>query len=87
MKKDIYIIGSGFSALSASCYLAKEGYSVTVLEKNETLGGRARQYKKDGFTFDLGPSWYWMPDVFERFFAVYVVIRGQRLHVRSYFQL
>jgi phytoene desaturase len=69
MKKNIYIIGSGFSALSASCYLAKEGYSVTVLEKNDTLGGRARQYKKDGFTFDIGPSWYWMPDVFERFFA------------------
>jgi phytoene desaturase len=69
MKKNIYIIGSGFSALSASCYLAKKGYNVTVLEKNDTLGGRARQYKKDGFTFDIGPSWYWMPDVFERFFA------------------
>ncbi|WP_339884977.1 phytoene desaturase family protein [Polaribacter vadi] len=69
MNKNIYIIGSGFSSLSASCYLAKEGYKVTVLEKNDTLGGRARQYKKDGFTFDLGPSWYWMPDVFERFFA------------------
>ncbi|WP_299061067.1 NAD(P)/FAD-dependent oxidoreductase [uncultured Polaribacter sp.] len=69
MSKNIYIIGSGFSALSASCYLAKEGYNVTVLEKNDTLGGRARQFKKDGFTFDIGPSWYWMPDVFERFFA------------------
>ena len=69
MKKNIHIIGSGFSALAASCYLAKEGYSVTVLEKNDTLGGRARQYKKDGFTFDIGPSSYWMPDVFERFFA------------------
>ncbi|WP_299013702.1 phytoene desaturase family protein [uncultured Polaribacter sp.] len=69
MSKEIYIIGSGFSALSASCYLSKEGFKVTVLEKNSTLGGRARQYKKDGFTFDLGPSWYWMPDVFEKFFA------------------
>ncbi|QOD61132.1 phytoene desaturase [Polaribacter haliotis] len=69
MDKEIHIIGSGFSALAASCYLAKEGYKVTVLEKNSTLGGRARQFKKDGFTFDLGPSWYWMPDVFERFFA------------------
>jgi phytoene desaturase len=69
MNKNIHIIGSGFSALSASCYLAKQGYNVTVLEKNDTLGGRARQYQKDGFTFDLGPSWYWMPDVFERFFA------------------
>jgi phytoene desaturase len=69
MNKNVYIIGSGFSSLSASCYLAKAGYNVTVLEKNDTLGGRARQYKKDGFTFDLGPSWYWMPDVFERFFG------------------
>ncbi|WP_298781557.1 NAD(P)/FAD-dependent oxidoreductase [uncultured Polaribacter sp.] len=69
MNKNVYIIGSGFSSLSASCYLAKEGYNVTVLEKNSTLGGRARQYKKEGFTFDIGPSWYWMPDVFERFFS------------------
>ena len=69
MNKKVHIIGSGFSALSASCYLAKEGFEVIVLEKNDTLGGRARQYKKEGFTFDIGPSWYWMPDVFERFFA------------------
>jgi phytoene desaturase len=69
MNKNIHIIGSGFSALASSCYLAKRGYNVTVLEKNDTLGGRARQFKKDGFTFDIGPSWYWMPDVFERFFA------------------
>jgi phytoene desaturase len=69
MKKNIHIIGSGFSAIAASCYMAKAGYQVTVLEKNITLGGRARQYKKDGFTFDIGPSWYWMPDVFERFFS------------------
>ncbi|ARV05950.1 phytoene dehydrogenase [Polaribacter sp. SA4-10] len=69
MNKKVHIIGSGFSALSASCYLAKEGFEVIVLEKNNTLGGRARQYKKEGFTFDIGPSWYWMPDVFERFFA------------------
>ncbi|MGK0326335.1 MAG: phytoene desaturase [Polaribacter sp.] len=69
MNKNIHIIGSGFSALSASCYLSKQGFNVTILEKNDTLGGRARQLKKDGFTFDIGPSWYWMPDVFERFFA------------------
>ncbi|MCG8183822.1 phytoene desaturase family protein [Tenacibaculum piscium] len=69
MKKKIHIIGSGFSSLSASCYLAKAGYDVVILEKNETLGGRARQLKKDGFTFDIGPTWYWMPDVFEKFFA------------------
>ncbi|MBA4154037.1 NAD(P)/FAD-dependent oxidoreductase [Flavobacterium sp.] len=69
MKKDIHIIGSGFSALAAACYLAKAGHDVTVFEKNSTIGGRARQLKKEGFTFDIGPTWYWMPDVFERFFA------------------
>jgi len=69
MKKQIHIIGSGFSALSAACYLAQAGYSVEVLEKNELIGGRARQLKRDGFTFDMGPTWYWMPDVFEKFFA------------------
>ncbi len=69
MKKTITIIGSGFSSLSASCYLAKEGFDVTILEKNNTVGGRARQFVKDGFTFDIGPTWYWMPDVFEKFFA------------------
>ncbi|CAM1368206.1 Phytoene dehydrogenase [Tenacibaculum litopenaei] len=67
--KSIAIIGSGFSSLSAASYLAKAGYEVTVYEKNATLGGRARQYVKDGFTFDIGPTWYWMPDVFEKFFA------------------
>ncbi len=69
MKKTISIIGSGFSALAAACYLAKKGHEVNVYEKNATVGGRARQLKRDGFTFDMGPSWYWMPDVFERFFA------------------
>ncbi len=67
--KKIIIIGSGFSSLSAACYLAKKGHQVDVYEKNDSLGGRARQFKKDGFTFDMGPSWYWMPDVFESFFA------------------
>ncbi|MBT8306875.1 MAG: phytoene desaturase [Maribacter sp.] len=69
MNKTIVIIGSGFSSLSASCYLAKWGYDVSVYEKNSTLGGRAGQLKKKGFTFDLGPSWYWMPDIFDKFFA------------------
>ncbi|TRZ42264.1 phytoene desaturase family protein [Robertkochia solimangrovi] len=65
----VIIIGSGFSSLSAACYLAKAGYKVTVLEKQGTTGGRARQLHKDGFTFDMGPTFYWMPDVFESFFA------------------
>lgn len=69
MNKTIAIIGSGFSSLAASCYLAQAGHTVTIYEKNKTIGGRARQLKKDGFTFDMGPTWYWMPDVFERFFA------------------
>ena len=68
MNKNIAIIGSGFSALSAACYLSKEGNNVSVFEKNESIGGRCRQFKKDGFTFDMGPSWYWMPDIFEKFF-------------------
>lgn len=68
MSKTISIIGSGFSSLSASCYLAQAGYKVSIFEKNETVGGRARQLVKDGFTFDIGPSWYWMPDIFEKFF-------------------
>ncbi|MFV8224717.1 phytoene desaturase family protein [Christiangramia aquimixticola] len=69
MDKKINIIGSGFSSLAAACYLAKSGYQVHLFEKNSTVGGRARQLKKEGFTFDIGPTWYWMPDVFERFFA------------------
>jgi len=68
MKKKIVIIGSGFSSLAAASYLAQLGHQVEVYEKNSTFGGRARQLKKEGFTFDMGPSWYWMPDVFERFF-------------------
>lgn len=66
----IAIIGSGFSGLSAACYLSKDGHEVHVFEKNKDIGGRARQLKTDnGYVFDMGPSWYWMPDVFERFFA------------------
>lgn len=66
--KNIVIIGSGFSSLSAACYLAKAGHNVSIYEKNTTIGGRCRQFQKDGFTFDIGPSWYWMPDIFEKFF-------------------
>jgi phytoene desaturase len=69
MSKKITIIGSGFAGLSASCYLAKAGHEVTVYEKNEQVGGRASKLVQDGFTFDMGPSWYWMPDIFEKFFG------------------
>jgi len=68
MSKKVSIIGSGFSSISAACYLAHEGYEVHVYEKNDQLGGRARQFVRDGFKFDMGPTWYWMPDVFDRFF-------------------
>lgn len=67
--KKIGIIGSGFSSLSAACYLSQAGHEVSIFEKNDYFGGRARQLLKDGFTFDMGPTWYWMPDVFEKFFA------------------
>lgn len=68
-RKHIVVIGSGISSLSCAAFLAKEGHQVTVLEKNEQIGGRARQFTtEDGFVFDMGPSWYWMPDVFERFY-------------------
>ena len=66
--KNIVVIGSGFAGLSTACFLAKAGFAVTVVEKQATPGGRARQLIQDGFMFDIGPSWYWMPDVFERFF-------------------
>ncbi|TVZ17298.1 phytoene desaturase family protein [Maribacter sp. MAR_2009_72] len=69
MGKDCIVIGSGFSSLSAACYLAKDGFNVTLFEKNDSVGGRASQFTKDGFTFDMGPSWYWMPDIFDKFFS------------------
>jgi phytoene desaturase len=69
--RSVIIIGSGFAGLSAACFLAEAGWDVTVIEKQTTPGGRARQLKENGFTFDMGPSWYWMPDVFEKFFACF----------------
>ncbi|MEZ4887587.1 MAG: phytoene desaturase family protein [Chitinophagales bacterium] len=68
MSKKVIIIGSGFAGLSAACSLAQKGFEVTILEKNESAGGRASQFEAQGFTFDMGPSWYWMPNVFEDFF-------------------
>ncbi|RYG45264.1 MAG: phytoene desaturase [Chitinophagaceae bacterium] len=66
---DTIVIGSGFAGLSAACFLARAGKQVLVLEKNSTPGGRARSFAAEGFLFDMGPSWYWMPDVFDRFFS------------------
>lgn len=81
LNKKISIIGAGFSGLSAACYLAKDGYDVTIYEKHKTVGGRARILSENGFVFDIGPSWYWMPDVFERFFNDF----GKK--VSDYYQL
>ncbi|MXV16044.1 phytoene desaturase family protein [Hufsiella ginkgonis] len=67
----IAIIGSGFSSLSAAAILAREGFEVTIYEKNDQPGGRARTWESGGFCFDMGPSWYWMPEVFENYFALF----------------
>jgi phytoene desaturase len=67
--KKIAVIGSGFSGLAAAAFAARDGCAVTVFEKNKHIGGRARSFSEQGFTFDMGPSWYWMPDVFDQFFA------------------
>ena len=69
-KKKVVVIGAGFGGLGVSGMLAKKGYDVTVVERNSTVGGRARVFQKDGFTFDMGPSWYMMPDIFEHTFAL-----------------
>lgn len=68
VNQKISVIGGGFSGLVSAIKLAKEGNRVTLIEKNKTLGGRARSFSSEGFMFDMGPSWYWMPDVFEKFF-------------------
>lgn len=70
MKKAV-IIGSGFSGLSTATFLASKGWEVMIIEKHSIPGGRARQFSEQGFTFDMGPSWYWMPDVFERYFECF----------------
>ncbi len=81
MSRKVIVIGSGFAGLSAASFMAKAGWSVSVLEKHPTPGGRAGQLKAEGFTFDMGPSWYWMPDVFERYFQQF----GK--NVSDYYQL
>jgi phytoene desaturase len=71
VKKKVSVIGSGFAGLAAAACCAKNGHDVTVYEKNHSIGGRARQFEAEGFTFDMGPSWYWMPDVFESFYQLF----------------
>lgn len=69
MARKIIVLGAGFSGLSAAAYLSRQGFEVEILEKNSMAGGRARKLDAEGFSFDMGPSMYWMPEVFERFFA------------------
>ncbi|WP_207428151.1 NAD(P)/FAD-dependent oxidoreductase [Pedobacter sp. SYSU D00535] len=70
-KSKIAVIGAGFAGLTTAALLAKEGHSVTIFEKNDQPGGRARIWEQDGFRFDMGPSWYWMPEVFENYFKLF----------------
>ena len=69
MNKTITIIGSGLAGMSSAAYLAKQGHRVRILEKNSTYGGRLQTFSEKGYTFDSGPSWYWMPDLFDSFFS------------------
>jgi len=73
MRKDrgerIVVIGAGMGGMAAAAELAQAGCRVTVVERNDQAGGRARIWQTGGYTFDMGPSWYLMPEVFERFFA------------------
>ncbi len=68
MKKKIIVIGGGMAGMAAAAHLAKQNFSVKLLEKNDRIGGRNRQFSAAGYTFDMGPSWYWMPDIFEQFY-------------------
>lgn len=79
--KKAVVIGAGFAGLSAASFLSRDGYAVTLVEKNDSPGGRARKFEVNGYTFDMGPSWYWMPDVFDRYFAQF----GKK--VSNYYEL
>lgn len=71
MKKKVIVIGAGFAGLSAASGLAAKGFDVTILERNSTPGGRSRKFEASGYIFDMGPSWYWMPDIFEDYFNAF----------------
>ena len=70
MNKKVVVIGAGIGGLGTAGLFAKKGYDVTVLEKNSNLGGRANIFEAEGFKFDMGPSWYLAPDLFEHFFEL-----------------
>lgn len=81
MAQKAIIIGAGFAGLAAATKLAKEGFDVTLLEKNSEIGGRARKLEINGFIFDMGPSWYWMPDVFEDYFKQFGTTVAEQYHL------
>ena len=66
--KKVIVIGAGLGGLSAAISLASEGFSVTLIEKNDKVGGKLNYLVKEGFTFDLGPSILTMPHIFETLF-------------------
>ncbi len=79
--KTVLVIGAGFAGLSVATFLAQKGWKVKVVEKHTIPGGRARKFEANEFVFDMGPSWYWMPDVFEKYFEKF----GKQ--VSDYYQL
>ena len=82
--KKVIVIGAGFAGLSAASFLAKMGWEVTVIEKHDLPGGRARKFTAEGFTFDMGPSWYWMPDIFERYFNMKSTHKSYLVYIYIY---
>jgi phytoene desaturase len=69
-QRSAVVVGGGIAGLASAALLAREGYSVDLLEQRDHLGGRVNSWESAGFRFDTGPSWYLMPEVFEHFFAL-----------------
>lgn len=77
----VVVIGGGVSGLATACLLARDGHRVTLVEKSSEFGGRAGAWEKDGFTFDTGPSWYLMPEVFDHFYRMMGTSTAERLNL------
>ena len=81
MTKSVVVIGGGIAGLSSAALLARDGYHVTLLEKQTNVGGRAGSWEKDGFRFDTGPSWYLMPEVFDHFYKLMGTSSAEQLQL------